>query len=137
MASSPKVKEDALIVSGRHCCICHKFCGIKIEVHHIHAKSDGGQDEFENAIPLCFDCHADMKSYDHNHPKGTKYTESELKRHRESWFKKVEGNICLASRTEVVKTDKKLYQKIIELLPWNGTVLFIRHHDFAGSFERK
>jgi hypothetical protein len=138
MAFSTKVKEDVLVACGRHCCICHKFCGGKIEIHHIHTRGDGGDDEFDNAIALCFDCHADMTSYDHKHPKGTKYTESELKRHRNDWYKKVTANIGIVSKGETIESDKKVYTRLIEILPWNGTILFVRENNFAGfSFERK
>jgi hypothetical protein len=138
MPFPPKVKEDALIACGRHCCICHKFCGTKIEVHHIHPEAKGGDDSLDNAIPLCFDCHADMVSYDKDHPKGTKYTESELKRHRDSWNKKVEGNIGLATRQEVLETDTQVYLLLTKILPWDGSVQFIRENNFAGfSFELK
>jgi len=79
MPFPPDLKEDALVACGRCCCICHKFCGTKIEVHHIREESEGGDNSAGNAIPVCFDCHADMRSYDHKHPKGNKYGESELR----------------------------------------------------------
>lgn len=82
-----KVKEDALVACGRHCCICHKFCGNKIEIHHIKPRAKGGADSFDNAIPLCFDCHAEVGQYNSEHPKGTKFSEAELKRHRDNWYK--------------------------------------------------
>lgn len=136
MSFSPKVKEDVLVACGRHCCLCHKYCGIKIEIHHAHTKGDGGNDELENAIPLCFDCHADMTSYDHKHPKGTKYTDSELKRHRNDWYKKIAGNAGIASQGETIEADKKAYSILIEILPWDKTILFIRQNNFAGfSFD--
>ena len=31
-----------------------------MELHHIKQVAYGGEDTFENCIPLCFDCHADM-----------------------------------------------------------------------------
>jgi 5-methylcytosine-specific restriction endonuclease McrA len=65
MGFSDGVREQALTACGRHCCICHKFSGLKMELHHIVHRSEGGQDTFENCIPLCFDCHGDMRSYDH------------------------------------------------------------------------
>lgn len=132
-----KVKEDVLVACCRCCCICHKFCGIKIEVHHIREESEGGDNTAENAIALCFDCHADMRSYDHKHPKGNKYSESELGRHRDNWNKKVEGNIGVASREEVVETDKQVYRLLVSVLPWDGSINFIRTNNFAGfSFQR-
>ena len=54
-------------------------------------KSRGGKDSFDNCIPLCFNCHGDMRSVDHRHPKGRKYTESELKNHRDSWYANLAG----------------------------------------------
>lgn len=59
MSFPQKVKEDVFVASQRHCCLCHKFCGVKIEIHHIVLASEGGRDTFDNAIALCFDCHAD------------------------------------------------------------------------------
>ncbi len=94
MGFSKKVKERALVASARHCCICHKSTGINIEVHHIHQAADGGKDTFENAIPLCFDCHANAGHYNDRHPKGIKYTSSELQAHRDNWYKIVqEGDL--------------------------------------------
>ena len=135
MGFPPKVKEDALIACGRSCCICHRFCGLKIELHHIKWESNGGTNDFENAIPLCFDCHADMRSYDANHPKGTKYTEAELIRHRDAWYQKVSNTTGFARTDELVETDKKVYEHLIELLPWNNSMIFIRQLDFASSFK--
>ena len=68
------VAARALVASGRCCCICHKFCGTKIELHHIKQHAYGGEDTFENCIPLCFDCHEDMGKADPKHPKGKHYT---------------------------------------------------------------
>src|SRR5688500_12777187 len=89
MSFPPNVKADALVACARHCCICHRFRGTKIECHHIVADAAGGADDFENCIPVCFDCHADMKSYDFQHPKGSKYSERELREHRSRWYAKV------------------------------------------------
>lgn len=89
MPFSSEVKTQAMIACGRKCCICHKFCGNKMEVHHIKAQSDGGSDRLDNAIPLCFDCHAEVRQYDSRHPKGIKFTEKELISHRDSWYRVV------------------------------------------------
>ena len=86
------VAERALAACGRSCCICRKFCGTKIELHHIKQKAYGGEDTFENCIPLCFDCHADMGKADPKHPKGKHYSERELIMHRDNWYKYVKGS---------------------------------------------
>jgi hypothetical protein len=89
--SFPKdVVDLALVAAGRCCCICHKFCGVRIETHHIRPVSKGGDDSFENCIPLCFDCHAEVEHYNDQHPRGRKFSESELRKHRDTWFSKVE-----------------------------------------------
>ncbi len=92
MGFNTNIKEKVLVLSARHCCVCHKGAGINIEVHHILPKQQGGEDTFENAIPLCFDCHADAGHYHAKHPKGIKLSPSELKKHRDNWFKLVEQN---------------------------------------------
>ncbi len=64
-----------------------------MEVHHIKAQADGGDNSFENAIPLCFDCHAIVRQYDPRHPKGIKFSEKELIQHRDAWYKHIQkGN---------------------------------------------
>lgn len=86
MGFPQSVADKALAACGRCCCICHKFCGIKMELHHIHQHADGGEDTFDNCIPLCFDCHADMGKGDPRHPKGKHYSEQELRFHRDKWY---------------------------------------------------
>ena len=39
MGFSQKIKEDALVAAARHCCVCRKFKGLNIEVHHIIPKA--------------------------------------------------------------------------------------------------
>ena len=93
MSFSNLVKTQVLVSCARRCCVCGKFCGTKIEIHHIEPKAEGGEDSYENAIPLCFDCHADAGHYNANHPKGTKYTRPELIRHRDRMYKLVADGI--------------------------------------------
>lgn len=63
-----------------------------MEIHHILPQEQGGQDTFENAIPLCFDCHSDAGHYFAKHPKGTRFSPQELKKHKETWFNIVKEN---------------------------------------------
>lgn len=86
MTFPKKISDKVLVDCKRSCAICHKFCGTKIEIHHIKPVSEGGADSYENCIPLCFDCHSDVQSYNEKHPKGKKYTESELIKHRTAWY---------------------------------------------------
>lgn len=136
MSFSGKIRDDALVACGRHCCLCHRFRGLKIELHHIVQQSEGGEDTFENCIPLCFDCHGDMRSYDSVHPKGTKYTQSELRIHRDRWYAKVLSTSASISAPEHQECDRGTMQRLMSLLPWDGAIGFLRHHHFGGAFEK-
>jgi hypothetical protein len=120
------VAERVLVACGRHCALCHKFCGLKIELHHIQQRSKGGPDTFENCIPLCFDCHADMRSYDHKHPKGRKYTEAELVAHRDEWYKRYgESGGGIASPNHI-ELDRATFLRIRRQLPYEGLMRRLR-----------
>ena len=137
MGFPSNISEKALIDCGRHCCLCHKFCGTKIELHHIKQKADGGEDSSENCIPLCFDCHAEVKSYNTKHPKGKAYTESELKRQIDNWFVKVKNSGGVSVNSEYIELDKKIFIKITQILKSDGVMAFVRDNNFAGfGFER-
>lgn len=82
-----KVKEDALVNSARRCCLCREFAGVATNVHHIIPEADGGPDTLENAIVLCLKCHADVGHYNPRHPIGNKYSPTELRRHRDEWWR--------------------------------------------------
>lgn len=107
MAFSEETRIKALVSCGRRCCICHKFCGNNMEIHHIKAKADDGSDDFENAIPLCFDFHAEVRQYDSKHPKGIKFTEKELIIHRDNWYKKMQHYV--PEEEETRKQEENLF----------------------------
>lgn len=78
---------DLLVACHRRCCICHVFCGVKIETDHIVPRGEGGSDEIDNAIPVCFDCHAEIHSYNDQHPRGRKFRADELRLHKQEWLR--------------------------------------------------
>lgn len=51
--------------------------------------SDGGLDDIDNAIALCFDCHAWAGHYNVNHLKGFKYSPEFLRAARDIWHERV------------------------------------------------
>ncbi|MBN1273435.1 MAG: HNH endonuclease [Candidatus Aminicenantes bacterium] len=130
------IREKALVASGRRCCLCHKFCGTKIECHHIIEIADGGLDTFDNCIPLCFDCHSDMGSYDPKHPKGTKYSPSELKKHRDLWYEKIAKGGGVIELPEHRKVDTIIFKEFRVQIPWD-LIVWLKEFDFASSFLRK
>ena len=85
------IKERALVAAGRRCSLCTRFKGVRLEVHHIRPEAGGGSNDFDNAIPLCFDCHADVGHYNADHPRGNRYSYTELRRHRDRLYAQVES----------------------------------------------
>ena len=50
MSFPKKVADEVLVKSGRRCSICNKFCGTKIELHHIKQNAEAGEDTIDNCI---------------------------------------------------------------------------------------
>ncbi|MFJ7371956.1 HNH endonuclease [Lysinibacillus capsici] len=119
MANWAKVKEDVLYKCKRYCSYCETYKGRDIEIHHIVQKADGGEDSFDNAIPLCFDCHSEIGSYNPNHPKGNRFRPNELKKIRDTFYNKVEKlprkpNVLLDDDKRLLQQFKEDYTDIIE-----------------------
>ena len=79
-------KIKCLLWCDRHCCRCGEACGTDIEIHHIIPKGEGGSNDIDNAIPLCFKCHSDIGKYNKNHPLGTKYKPKEIQTRRDQIY---------------------------------------------------
>jgi L-lactate utilization protein LutB len=80
-----KDAEVLLVACHRCCCVCHRYCGVKIELDHMMPGYDGGEDSIENAIPVCFECHAEIHMYNTQHPRGRQFRLTELRAHKEQW----------------------------------------------------
>lgn len=106
MTKWEKVKIDVLLKCKRHCCMCQKFCGTDIEVHHIRPRAEGGDDTFENAIPLCYLCHSAVGQYNPNHPKGNRYKPEELKMIRDNFYVLVENLVYKSD--DIPESDRRL-----------------------------
>ena len=91
MPFSVEIRERVLLAAARHCCVCRRYKGVLLEVHHITPESKGGKDIYENAIALCFECHAWAGHYFSGHPKGSKYSPEQICAAREQWYAKVEA----------------------------------------------
>lgn len=121
MAFSRDEVSALLSQCHRRCCICHRFCGVKIETDHIVPSEQGGSDEIDNAIPVCFECHAEIHSYNDKHPRGRKFLPEELRLHKQQWLE-----IC-SERPDVLvggirNADVGPLQALIDELDFNGTV---------------
>ena len=58
-----------------------------METDHIEQAADSHNHSIENAIPVCFECHAEIHAYNPRHPRGRKFTPEELRMHKEQWLK--------------------------------------------------
>ena len=118
MTFSSTVAENLLVKAHRHCCLCHKPAGTKMEIHHMVPRSQGGDDTEDNGIPLCFDCHAEAETYNPNHPRGRRLTPAELKRHRDQWFEIVSASHWERSIVASAPEEKpeKSVEQILEVL---------------------
>ena len=132
MSFPQTVADKALAACGRCCCICHKFCGTKMELHHIKQEAFGGEDTFENCIPLCFNCHSDMGRADPNHPKGKHYSENELKMHRDNWYKRVQQNLNF---NRVCHADIQQFEAIREI--FQNVEYWLVEYDMGDPIPKK
>ncbi len=114
MSFSKRIKEDVMVACRRRCVLCGKFCGLHIELHHIVPHSKGGEDTFENCIPLCFDHHAEVgQAYYSEHAKGTKYTVRELQRIRDDFYRQIKDN---KMRNTISEALSRNYEKVMCVL---------------------
>lgn len=125
MPFSRTIREEALVKAQRHCCVCHEFAGRSVNVHHIRQESQGGENTLENAIVLCLRCHAEAGHFNPQHPLGTKYSPSELTKHRDIWHEAcLNGSANYSSTVEVkVKrtyTSQELHKYIVLFSFHNG-----------------
>jgi hypothetical protein len=54
---------------------------------HIEQRATSHNDSIDNAIPVCFECHAEIHLYNRDHPLGRRFSPGELKLHREQWLR--------------------------------------------------
>jgi hypothetical protein len=99
---SEEVKRKVLLWSYRHCCICGKSCGLDIEIAHINPAKKRNAGDIDNAIPVCYHCHADLGRYFTKHPKGTKYKDEEIKKRRDQVYEQYTNHLVPALLTSVL-----------------------------------
>lgn len=80
-----------LLWCGRHCCLCEKLTGVGIELAHLPGKESSS--DIEDAIPLCFDCHAAIGHYNKSHPRGRHFSAEELRARRDQVYDKFTSHL--------------------------------------------
>jgi len=87
VADFPQAVIDQILADcKRHCCLCWRWCGARIHIHHIVPEAKNGPGTRENAMPVCLDCHADIESRSNM---GRRFTARELHQHRDKWLQLV------------------------------------------------
>src|SRR5260370_41514222 len=121
MAFLEKEATELLAACHRRCCVCHRFCGVKMELDHMVPAAEGGPDTIDNAIPLCFECHAEVHAYNDQHPRGRKVKPEELRLHKQQWL-----DLCKTSAQFLASVPARTYvgpiQALIDELEFNKVV---------------
>jgi hypothetical protein len=92
-----------------------------METDHLIPQAEDGPDDIGNCLPVCFECHAEIHSYNDQHPRGRKFRSEELRAHKEQWLE-----IC-RTRPEVFtepsrQADVGPLQALIDELEFNAEV---------------
>ena len=138
MTFNPDEVSKLLVECHRRCCICHRFCGIKIETDHIKPKSEKGSNNIDNAIPLCFECHSEVHMYNDKHPCGRKYHADELLDHKKQWLEicKNYPNILV---NEMKPSDSGPIMSLLSELEYNhiicGIPILYENKEFHNSIS--
>ena len=123
MSEIPPERIDSMMVKcGRRCCICRRFRPTKLQVHHIIERAQGGTDDEDNLIVICFSCHSDVHT---KVPFARRFSVEELKGHRDAVIMMVgEGNLPANDTddtdeaiSQVVREMQAVAKPRIELLP--------------------
>lgn len=101
-----ETRIKVLLWCDRHCCLCKKPCGVNVEVDHLVPISKGGTNDIDNAMPVCYDCHAKLHQYDAKHPKGTKYRIEEIKARRDQVYEEFTRHLVPPAHYEVSQVGR-------------------------------
>lgn len=100
MRFSEKIKLEVKEKAAFRCCRCHNNIGV--DVHHIIPKKDGGTNDFENAAPLCQNCHDQFC----DNPSKRK----NIRQMRDWWYKKVKEIYSKQDLNQFSEINLKLEQ---------------------------
>jgi hypothetical protein len=98
----------------RRCCICLERR--KLHIHHIIAEANDGLGSYENGIPVCLDCHAEVES---KSTMGRQYSPEELRLHRDRWFELVRERPEVLLRAGSTQTETGPLEALVAELGFN------------------
>jgi hypothetical protein len=108
-------------------------------LHHIVPEAQHGSDDIDNAIPVCFDCHAEIESRSNM---GRHFSKEELQEHKRRWLE-----ICRERPEVLVHSSRQNSQSgpleaLLSELEYNEVLVTGDDHrnDYvtlaAGQFDR-
>ncbi|MBT5533998.1 HNH endonuclease [Candidatus Poribacteria bacterium] len=102
----PASIHRAVLVEAGHRCAIPTCRSYPVDVHHIQAQEDGGEDSFENLIALCTACHARVHRTKEIDPRAARQYKANLAvtngRYSELERRVLEFFVLNAGETEVV-----------------------------------
>ncbi len=130
MAFNQGEVEQLLADTGRRCCICGGLHNV--QVHHVVPKEQGGDDDIDNAIPLCPNCHDEIHGRYASGRTTRSYTPTELKLHRQRTIELVKREKGWAAGTAGWQDDK---DQILFFGQCLDRPAFRTHFDVETSFS--
>lgn len=87
-----------------------------MQIHHIVPQANGGTGDYENGIPVCLDCHAEIESHSNM---GRSFTAAELRLHRDRWFSTVRDRPEILIRASRSQTETGPLEAMLAELDFN------------------
>jgi hypothetical protein len=122
--------------------LCEKQCSTNIVIHHIEQEGKNLSD-IDNAIPLCLECHGKIKSYDPNHPIGTKYKVKEIKTRRDQIYEKYTRHLVPPMNIALIDivphklhTKLKVRTRVTHLSDQNPVKFKLEMRAFVGEADK-
>ena len=112
MPFSESLKQEVRKKAAFRCCRCQN---IGIDVHHIIPESEGGPSDFDNAAPLCQNCHDQFG--------GNPQKRKEIREMRDWWYEKCESetfsdkSLLVSKLEDINKTVNDIQAGQQELMP--------------------
>lgn len=92
-----------------------------MQIHHIVPEAEGGSGEYDNGIPVCLDCHAEIESKSNM---GRRFTAGELLEHRNRWFAVVRDRPEVLVRAARSQTETGPLEALLSELEFNRLAVF-------------
>jgi hypothetical protein len=139
VAKFSQAVADALLADcRRHCCVCLRWAGQHTHIHHIVPDAKSGSGEYDNGIPVCLDCHAEIESKSNM---GRRFTADELKIHRERWMTTVREHPEILVRAARTLSETGPLEALLSELDFNRVAVAGKRDDSfpplaTSQFER-